>query len=901
MVVENKYMISIVQLKELIKEYQDKEAAFSKELDPEIVALMKAESEFTFSYFQRLVLILETYPDLITNAKSTIQTFFNLRWLALKTTNLAYTRHPFLPVNQLCLKIAEVIADPEESICRILMPTVLELNRKSYSLKAESEDDGHFYLEQFMLNKNQTLLIPVEEIFEAAAINTNTVFKDFQDDQIQLQYTLGGRDLLNLEQVAGQASQAYVQALKRYHLQQYDDDTLGFAISCLATDVKKGSVSDSGSENFADNELIAHAIKKFYDLWRSLPEEIKSQVKILKLLHYGSSLPLESYFLALFVRHPDCPLSDEELCRQKQENIFPCADQIANYLDEFLKQHPMLFTLMLNKAAKETKDKLPELKPLLDNALQALKNRSQTVESDDNLLFNGLVALMFKSEPAVQNSIKTVAVVMAAHVHNYQHLIALLPYPELFREVLHIVQPRLGQLRNVLGIHELFLVLSEENQRTVVDAKFDELFWSVRDTINDYRQLSGSLKPKVQAYFEALYLNRLAEEITTFEELQKAVKKLKRSELLEQFLLILKPKFSIVLTNPDNVIHILPELTESAQKIVIESLIEQLTQWINPDNYVAFTEALHWKLHDDFKKLYFRKRLDDLKSLTDCLRQLEIWKSFEDIQKYIIDQLQSELSQSWITDGTLLLSFMNVLAPKHRLGVFVPCSRLLSTKTLFSDCLKLIPTDSRERFLSAVSFELFITNLDDLKEIAAMVHPGREQSIIFKKFNSRTLNCSVDAFNELTKCHSGMQSIDKSVVQKIVKDLEYYIYNAQNPAQIEIAKKLIGTLQNSLLSDRDIIDELNKSLKKIKESYSVHLMRGSRLGDLIKQALLLIHDSANIDSNDDELPSKPASAYVSAYSGSLFSAFFRHQTHNLFTQPDTMDNEATADLPRFLL
>ena len=121
-------MISIAQLRQLIQECQTSEPIFSDKLSPETIRLMRDETSITLSFFERLVEGLD--PQLnITEIESVIRFYLNYRWQALKISNIAYTRHPFLPINQFCLKIAEAIAGPNEPVCLILMPTVRDLCR----------------------------------------------------------------------------------------------------------------------------------------------------------------------------------------------------------------------------------------------------------------------------------------------------------------------------------------------------------------------------------------------------------------------------------------------------------------------------------------------------------------------------------------------------------------------------------------------------------------------------------------------------------------------------------------------------------------------------------------------------------------------------------------------------
>lgn len=304
-------MITVKQLKDLVHVYQKKAVDFSLEIDAEILEIIRIESDYTFSLFAQFI---DKDDDSVLSASTVkeIRDYFKTRWKVLKNNNLAYTRFPFLPVNQFCLKVAEGIARPGEAVCTILMPSLLGLNRLASSLKFETEDDGHFKLEDYIVNQDYTKLIPIREIFEYAALNSDYVLPDFQPADAQLKYQLGGRDFVNLEEVTGEASQRFIRTLKQHHTRRYDNNSLGFAIKRLATELRKSSKSDAGNEQLADNKALGDAVHVFHNLWSelspdlSLPQEtnaapIEILVKDLKLKSYGyGQATLESYLLCLF-------------------------------------------------------------------------------------------------------------------------------------------------------------------------------------------------------------------------------------------------------------------------------------------------------------------------------------------------------------------------------------------------------------------------------------------------------------------------------------------------------------------------------------------------------------------------------------------------------------------------
>lgn len=426
-------------LTSLIDEYKHKEATFSSELDAKTIALMQLESKVTLCFLEHVTTAFKSgiSPE---NVCLSLKGYFSARWDALKNTNIAYPRHPFLPINQLCLKIAEKIADANEAVVKILMPTVIDLCRGSYSLKSETEESGHFAVEQFILDETGTYLIPVAEIFEVGKGNTNLIFPDFQPPPAQVQYQLNSKDLARVKTIAGKPCKQYMQALMQQHASHYDNHSVGFAIKELAMHLKKASVSDAGTELSVNLVLCEDAIKSFYDLWRKLPVETIRKINQYRIKHYGNpDYSLESYFLALFVRHPDCTLTEEESAKQKAENIFPCAQQISDYLNEFLIQNKELYDLIIEPGEHKSANRTVQMNSLYEAAIVALTQRGQTLEADDKELSAFPKKLMrhFK----VFKDLASTGDLWAHHIHNF-HALSLLANTEDFplREVFSKLQ-----------------------------------------------------------------------------------------------------------------------------------------------------------------------------------------------------------------------------------------------------------------------------------------------------------------------------------------------------------------------------------------------------------------------------------------------------------------------------
>ncbi|WP_147287637.1 hypothetical protein [Legionella birminghamensis] len=152
---------------------------------------MEQESAFAYEYIRGITGLLA--DGLPLEANEEIRFLLEERWLFIKKTAWAYPRHPFLPINQLCLQIAEQIAGEDEAICQILMPGIRKIGRipaSTRALKENTEENGHFPVHKFILAKKEGVLLPLETMCTDAqeALNTRgsvfnietpSIFKEF--------------------------------------------------------------------------------------------------------------------------------------------------------------------------------------------------------------------------------------------------------------------------------------------------------------------------------------------------------------------------------------------------------------------------------------------------------------------------------------------------------------------------------------------------------------------------------------------------------------------------------------------------------------------------------------------------------------------------------------------------
>ncbi|WP_133135945.1 hypothetical protein [Legionella rowbothamii] len=795
-------MLSKAQLLQFIDECQKLPLILSPALTEKEIYWMRLETTVGFDFFKNLAKQFNFETEL-EDVNELIRRYLTERGASLgEKSSIAYLNHPFLPINQLCLKVAEAIAHPDESIWTILMPSVDKLCRPlMFSFKEDTEDDGHFPLEYYALDQTQTKLIPIAEIFNSAEANTNALFPDFQENSTMLRYKLGGRDFLTLEQIGGEATLRYMRALRQSHNRQFDDQSIGFAIRKLVQDLKRGAVGDAGTEFVADNEVLAAPIHSFYALWRSLPENIKAQVAPLTLQHYGyANVSLECYFLTLFARCLGCALTEEESQRQHEADILPCAQQISESLDEYLTQHKQLYAIKINGQDTEVQA-LPDLKRLRDEALGALKIRGQHLGQDDSDLWSHVAVLLTFSG----YSTLTIAQIIAPEV---QHMDDLLPLilisPKLFAAVVGCIHPRLGLLEfDVQHIHEVLRYFSAENQQIIIQARSEELKKFICENPEYYFVIYKVLRPTIQASFDQSYLNCLSDEIQSGKQCVFLLSKLNPNQLASM-LTYLQPRLSGIFKDFDFA-QFLIYRAEGHHQLMIDALFELLNQWFNPNTYLRWEQSWDRASKTYFLNRYFEERKVGT-SFSALLKFLQQWEGKCLIHESILEYCKAPL-KIWVSDSEHLSIFLHHLEyPSKILGEF---AHLINHKELFCHWLKFLPITSRLQAISAVNFSTFIHSFAVLQEITPNLNK-EECSVVLKQLVGHS--CLSDS-NELVELRSTKTSY-------FIGALENYASQCSDQGRLEVANNLLKKLHNPKTPLAELIERFQQARKKIDTEYS---------------------------------------------------------------------------------
>ncbi|KTC74698.1 hypothetical protein Lbir_0731 [Legionella birminghamensis] len=815
-------MITVKQLLDYLYAFEHAALNLPAGTAAETVETIQVESLYSFQFFW-LFITKDENAVLPPKDVQAIRSYLSLRWETLKKENIAYFRFPFLPINQFCLKIAESIAEPEEAVCSILMPGIIGLNREGLSLKLETEDNGQFQIDAFIVNQSYTRLIPLAEIFQTAALDSNHVLADFQPEGAKPSYELGGQDFLNLANVAGNASRAFMQALKANHVKRYDDNSLGFAIKKLAVELKKASVSDAGSEELINNKVMGDAVSSFYNLWKTLSPELrlpeekdaesseKRFVKVITLTNYGcKNLNLESYFLTLFF-HMQLPLTEEEVTRVIAENIFPCADQISNILLEFLNQYPTLYHISINANRNEECAALAPMASLLPDVIKALEHRSPIWESRDNL-DSQFMELLIKS-PQCHRQLDP-SLFIALRIKSYNCCRRLIQSRICLKSVASLSNTRLASFAYESNLHTLILSFSEAQQQVIVETHYKDLIREYNDA-DKLLTLTSQLSQASLDFLRRKYAETLAPDICSVEDLCNLTKKVD-GMIIDLVFEKLQDKYPELLSTSENALKALKFFSRKGnqQEKIICYINPKLSEWITPENFCTFN---FWLVHSiQFSSLIADQIKSRINSFDTWKMEYIRWGKIDEIQTILREQLIDQFSTE-LNDGATLQSVVEATSPVARITLISQYKKLINSKELFTQFAKILPEQCKQAYLRMIEWERFAGSIDELKEIAAFFQWDQIQSLISTRFSAEQLKCTEEEFSALLPGHSPEEDeLIKNFDQDyIIYELESYISKRQSARGLRLwgidkdikvitAKKLINELKSSALISEQI-------------------------------------------------------------------------------------------------
>lgn len=300
-------------------------------------------------------LLSSSLPD--RNKNKEIKRFFAMRWTVIANTSLDYTLNPSMPANTWYMAIATRIAEPDEAIIKILIPTIKKVIGAGMEndITASTESSGRrIELQNFILNANQDSLISVDDVLNYAKLDTNYLFPAIQieggtdpqstESRNKILFPLSASDRETLRQITPETTY-FFDLLKQVHTVRYNQKpSVGFALFELYEALLRSSKIDSGADVAANMSECQQPILNFYHVWVSLSDEDRK--KIADYHAQGGSATLQGFLLTLFSYTPGVELSDADYA-SVDPHIVPCTHMIGLQLKTLLAQHVELNNMAL--------------------------------------------------------------------------------------------------------------------------------------------------------------------------------------------------------------------------------------------------------------------------------------------------------------------------------------------------------------------------------------------------------------------------------------------------------------------------------------------------------------------------------------------------------------------------
>ena len=291
------------------------------------------------------------------NKNKKIRRFFIMRWTVIANTSLDYTVNPRLPSNAWYMAIATHIAEADEAIIKIIMPTIEKVIGAGMDddIRASTELlNRRIELQNYILNANQDSLISVDDVFNYARQDTHYLFPivplssgdDAQSlaEQNKLLFPLTASDRGALRQITLEAS-CFFDLLKQIHTVRHNQKpSVGYALFELHEALLRSSKIESGADVAANLSECHQPILDFYRVWVSLADKDKNTISNYRI--EGGRTTLHSFLLTLFAHTPGIELSASDFAAVDWHMV-PCTHVIGGQLRTLLAQHVNLKNIPL--------------------------------------------------------------------------------------------------------------------------------------------------------------------------------------------------------------------------------------------------------------------------------------------------------------------------------------------------------------------------------------------------------------------------------------------------------------------------------------------------------------------------------------------------------------------------
>ncbi len=292
--------------------------------------------------------------------------FFRVRWAMIADSPVDYLRFTKWPANKRCVMLAEVLAGPEESIAKILMPTLKLRDYVAGGLMELTETEDEQGMRRlavnntFLLMQNNTTLFPLMDWAEYQTNPSEPFYKHLYHENGEA-VPLAPEEITQIIDCSPAHPLSLTDQMDHYRALRRSQRTLYGVLSRLIDGLRRSGVTPiqdpvarAARDSVAAPEADASVVE-FFEVWNAVPES--EQVTAVLALRaqrytptiaaaYGSREQYESFFptleeyLAVLRHGAGLPCTDRQTTLANTVKFINCVEVIAKGLENIRDAHP---------------------------------------------------------------------------------------------------------------------------------------------------------------------------------------------------------------------------------------------------------------------------------------------------------------------------------------------------------------------------------------------------------------------------------------------------------------------------------------------------------------------------------------------------------------------------------
>lgn len=793
-------------IKSALNQFNQSLPFYSAKLDEKVVALMQAEEQLVYAFFEKIA-----SKKALEGSIHLVKQFLQIRGKALFPTNLNYFRHPFSPANQLCVKIAELIAKPDDAILKLILPHIFE-QIPSQFLKDDTEEEGHFNPEKFIFDG--TVVIPI--LYLTHVMNGYDVF-------------LSDKTLSVINEAIGEAGINFVTAVKNAKT-----DKEKRSIPALATKIEKSINYRKQMIDGNDKDLFP----KYCHLLLHFAHELDYSFSDIaeRIVPHIHNVTCFSQFLLEIKSLKNNGIDYSELTK----NVF---QQIKTNLTIFKSRADILSIAALSNCFEE-------------DFILAFKGRWVTLAEDSYSYqlfahrFNNKMFFKAFFITELVEATKTIDDVFST-VDRYNMAFLSMEY---FQQLQPQFQSLFMPLENTTRINN---ILSVANQLLIINTLFAQLYDSVKPSSYKFYQ---SLKNEPLNCF----LAKLAEKSITFELIEHCLVSILPAALHNRFIQIVNKDLIIDFSTTLNsfeaansaikkvpalaeeiVKHLKPRLSDLvetleqatellqnnvSQGVIVHGIANKLILWLNTrESYEKLHDVLNPQAKEVLDTLYVGEHANQVNSLE------ELEEKFALLPPRLHTRLCLKIPTSIIPDVNTLIRVFNQLEPS--IDLIIRFNYLIQTNSVLMYFFNKIETISeREKLTQYVEYKKCIDTAQQLKEFVTLFQSFTTRAAVLSQFTPEQSTITREQYVDLINDVCDFAKLCEEAFITYLNETKHnsISFKFRSYQHVIYANKALKFLKQASPPDnRQVYEEVDKLIQKVE-------VDGSFLHKL-KQLMMQMH------------------------------------------------------------